>query len=199
MNSIQISNPFPSTLNPPPTTTFNKAGKLFIARAAADDNKSPTKDEEKGEPSSTTTTTAVSDKSFENRLAQVRLKYRSGEGKKAEKRRSRKGGSSKKSATVLLPPVPLKEAVNAAGLKVDVGFSPYSEMLNGRVAALGLAALLLVELGSGRGILSYHAPPILFIQVYTVAAASALFIKFEKERISIWPEKAPAEPKSEAN
>ncbi|ONK62379.1 uncharacterized protein A4U43_C07F3270 [Asparagus officinalis] len=98
----------------------------------------------------------------------------------------------------MLPPVPLREPMTVNGLKVDLGFTPYSEMLNGRVAMLGLAALVLVELGSGKGLLSYHAPPVLFLQVYTVAALSAIFVKFEKERISVWPEKSPVEVEEES-
>lgn len=211
MASVRISNPFPSTLNPPPA--FNKPTRLLTARTAAaaadDDQPSQTTDEEKEKQPSptttttTTTTTATDDQSFETRLAQVRLKYRSGTGKKAEKRKSKKSGTGTKksssSGTVMLPPVPLKEPVAAGGLKVDIGFTPYSEMINGRLAGLGLAALVLVELGSGKGLLSYHAPPILFVQVYTVTAAAALFIKLEKERISIWPEKAPAPAPTESS
>ncbi|KAJ0569811.1 hypothetical protein HanHA300_Chr05g0170811 [Helianthus annuus] len=37
----------------------------------------------------------------------------------------------------------------SGGLKVDFVFSPYSERMNGRVAALGLTALVLVELATG--------------------------------------------------
>uniref|UniRef100_J3ME87 Uncharacterized protein n=1 Tax=Oryza brachyantha TaxID=4533 RepID=J3ME87_ORYBR len=71
----------------------------------------------------------------------------------------------------------------------DLGRGPpaYSERLNGALAAVGLAALLLVELGSGRALVKYHQPATLFLQVYTVAAAGAVFIKYEKERISVWP------------
>ncbi|GLT66891.1 hypothetical protein SLA2020_392330 [Shorea laevis] len=51
----------------------------------------------------------------------------------------------------VLPPVPLKEPMSG-GLKVDFGFSPYSERINGRIAILGLTALLLVELATGNGV-----------------------------------------------
>lgn len=131
--------------------------------------------------------------SFEKRLSQVRLKYKSGTGKKAEVRKSKKssaGSKAKGSSSgggVFLPPVPLKEAVSG-GVKVDFGFSPYTERLNGRLAGLGLSALLLVELASGKSVLRYHGPAILFLQVYFVAAVSAVFVKYEKERISVWPQ-----------
>ncbi|XP_078429912.1 FKBP-type peptidyl-prolyl cis-trans isomerase [Wolffia australiana] len=126
---------------------------------------------------------------FDDRLAQMRRKYRSGSGKKAELRRAKKtsGGAAKTAAPVMLPPVALKEPVVAGGVKVELGFTPYSERLNGRLAALGLAALLLVELGSGQGLLRYHTPAVVFTQIYTVAAAAAVLVKLDKERISVWP------------
>lgn len=73
---------------------------------------------------------------------------------------------------------------------MDFGFSPYSERINGRIAILGLAALLAVELATGKGVINYHTPAIVLIQVYFVAAVSALFVKYEKERVSVWPESA---------
>ncbi|KAL5569180.1 hypothetical protein UlMin_025755 [Ulmus minor] len=134
-----------------------------------------------------------SDEDFETRLSQVRLKYRSGTGKKAELRKNRK---SKKSpgggGSMFLPPVPLKEPVSG-GLKVDFGFSPYSERLNGRVAILGLTALVLVELATGQSVIKYHTPSIILIQVYFVAAVTALYVKFEKEKVSVWPTSSPKE------
>lgn len=78
----------------------------------------------------------------------------------------------------------------SGGLKVDFGFSPYSERINGRIAILGLTALVAVELATGKGVINYHTPPIVLIQVYFVAAVSALFVKYEKERVSVWPESA---------
>lgn len=87
--------------------------------------------------------------------------------------------------------MPLKEPVSG-GLKVDFGFSPYSERVNGRIAILGLGALLLVELATGQSVIRYHSPAIIFIQVYFVAAVSALYVKYEKESVSIWPESSPA-------
>lgn len=70
------------------------------------------------------------------------------------------------------------------------GFSPYSERINGRIAMLGLTALVAVELATGKGVINYHTPAIVLIQVYFVAAVSALFVKYEKERVSVWPESA---------
>ncbi|XP_042510771.1 uncharacterized serine-rich protein C215.13 [Macadamia integrifolia] len=129
--------------------------------------------------------------SFENRVAQVRLRYRSGTGKKADARKGKRSSLSSSSKTkkggVFLPPVPLKEPVSE-GLKVEFGFCPFTERLNGRLAALGLAALLLVELGSGKSLVSYHKPAVVFIQVYSIAAASAIYLKYQKEKISIWPQ-----------
>ncbi|ESR49385.1 hypothetical protein CICLE_v10034008mg [Citrus x clementina] len=88
-----------------------------------------------------------------------------------------------------LPPVPLNEPMSG-GLKVDFGFSSYSERINGRIAILGLTALVAVELATGKGVINYHTPAIVLIQVYFVAAVSALFVKYEKERVSVWPESA---------
>ncbi|KAK9127187.1 hypothetical protein Syun_015984 [Stephania yunnanensis] len=126
---------------------------------------------------------------FDSRLAQVRLRYRSGVGKKAEARRGKRSSSSSSSSEggVFLPPVPLKEPV-AGGMKVEVGFSPYTERLNGRLAALGLAALVLVELGSGTSLVKYHSPAVVFLQAYFVAAVGAVYVKYDKERVSVWPQ-----------
>lgn len=170
-----------------------------VPRAAAGDDPNP------GEsPGADEEAAAPVDSDFESRLSQVRLKYRSGSGKKAEQRRAKKNPGAASSAkkgggkggAVMLPPIPLREPTTVGGLKVDFGFTPYSEHLNGRLAALGLAALVLVELGSGKGLLSFHTPAVIFIQIYTVAAASALFVKFEKERISVWPKAPPPSPGS---
>lgn len=78
----------------------------------------------------------------------------------------------------------------SGGLKVDFGFSSYSERINGRIAILGLTALVAVELATGKGVINYHTPAIVLIQVYFVAAVSASFVKYEKERVSVWPESA---------
>lgn len=112
-------------------------------------------------------------------------------GKKGEKAELRKGKKSKgtnggSGGNVFLPPVPLKEPVSG-GVKVEMGFSRYTERLNGRLAGLGLAALLLVELATGKSVLNYHSPSIVFIQIYFVAAVSAMYVKYEKEKVSIWP------------
>ncbi|XP_050208838.1 uncharacterized protein LOC126659585 [Mercurialis annua] len=129
---------------------------------------------------------------FESRLSNVRLRYRSGSGKKAEARKSKKGISKSGSGSgIYLPPVPLKEAVSG-GVKVELGFSPYSERVNGRVALLGLTALVLVELATGKGVINYHTPAVVLLQVYFVAAVTALYIKFEKEKVSVWPPSSPA-------
>ncbi|KAE8712120.1 hypothetical protein F3Y22_tig00110264pilonHSYRG00351 [Hibiscus syriacus] len=139
--------PFPS-----PRALFHALYKpqiFFIPLATPDadaDADAPT------ETDSSSTTSADSDP-FESRLSQVRIRYRSGTGKKAERRKSKKSGSvstssSSSSSSIYLPPVPLKESVSN-GLKVDFGFSPYSERINGRIAILGLTALVLVELATG--------------------------------------------------
>ncbi|XP_076958743.1 uncharacterized protein LOC143634598 [Bidens hawaiensis] len=153
----------------PPTQTLS-----FTTKATPEDSTEPTT--ESSEPGS-----------FDDRLSQVRLRYRSGTGKKADARKSKKTGKkSSGGGNLFLPPVPLKEPTSG-GLKVDFGFSPYSERMNGRVAALGLAALVLVELATGESVIKYHTPSIIFIQVYFVAAATAIYCKVEKEKVSIWP------------
>ncbi|CAK7325586.1 unnamed protein product [Dovyalis caffra] len=159
----------------------------FATRATTDDKKSDTTQEPESKPGS------ASDDQFESRLSQVRLRYRSGTGKKAELRKAKKGKSSSGSGSgsgMYLPPAPLKESVSD-GLKVEFGFSPYSERVNGRIAILGLSALLLVELATGKSVINYHTPPIVLIQIYFVAAVTALYVKYEKEKVSIWPESSP--------
>lgn len=130
---------------------------------------------------------------FDQRLAKIQRKVTSGSGKKAEKRKARKSGDFSSSfstttskADVLLPPVPLQDPVSD-GLKVELGFNSYTERLNGRFAALGLAAVLLVELASGQSFLKYHSPSIVGVQVYFMLAVSAIYVKYEKEKISVWP------------
>ncbi|TRO82505.1 hypothetical protein FKB34_16810, partial [Glycocaulis profundi] len=150
-----------------------------------------TPESSENQPTPTTTSDPSEPESFEDRLSQVRLRYKSGTGKKADARKSKKsgkkaGGSSGSGANLYLPPVPLKEATSG-GLKVEFGFSPYSERMNGRVAALGLAALVLVELATGESVIKYHTASIIFIQVYFVAAVTAIYCKVEKEKASIWP------------
>lgn len=136
---------------------------------------------------------------FEARLSKLRKKGGSGTGKKAEERKSRKEGSSgdsgsspgaataSKSASIeVLPPVPLQDPTSG-GLPVLPGFSPYSERLNGRAAILGLLALLSVELATGEGLFKYHDAATVGVQLYFLAGAGALFVKFDKEKDSVWP------------
>lgn len=136
------------------------------------------------------------DADFEERLSRIRTKGRSGTGKKAELRKLRKAGmdpsmrKSSRKTGILLPPVPLKDPISD-GLKVELGFNAYTERLNGRFAALGLVALLLVELASGKSLIKYHAPGTLILQTYFILAMSALFVKYEKEKNSIWPKNKP--------
>ncbi|KAG8366151.1 hypothetical protein BUALT_Bualt17G0046100 [Buddleja alternifolia] len=166
-----------STLQlPKPNTTFPSSPRATPPRKLH----APPRAAPEDDSSSTTTSPEPSpdqDDTFENRLSQVRLRYRSGTGKKAEIRKTRKGkkpGSGTGSGSgVFLPPVPLKEP-KSEGLNVEFGFSPYSERVNGRIAILGLSALLLVELATGQGVIKYHSPSIVFIQVYFVAAVSAM-------------------------
>ncbi|KAK8334072.1 hypothetical protein V6Z12_A10G242700 [Gossypium hirsutum] len=146
-----------SSLKLTATTSFPTSRALFLALRkpqisiiprATPDSDADSSTEPDSSPSSETS--ADSDP-FESRLSQVRLRYRIGAGKKAERRKSKKSGSvstSSSSSSIYLPPVPLKEAISN-GLKVDFGFSPYSERINGRIAILGLTALVLVELATG--------------------------------------------------
>ncbi|KAK4373548.1 hypothetical protein RND71_008932 [Anisodus tanguticus] len=176
------SNPFfsKSPLN------FHAPSYSFTTRATTEESSLSDTEEE-------TTVKSSSDDpdTFENRLSQVRLRYRSGTGKKAEIRKTKKGNKKGSSgsgsgSSVFLPPIPLKEPVSE-GLNVEFGFSPYSERVNGRVAILGLSALLLVELATGKSVISYHTPAIVFIQIYFVAAVAAVYLKYEKEKVSVWP------------
>ncbi|XVF83415.1 hypothetical protein PTKIN_Ptkin16aG0484000 [Pterospermum kingtungense] len=182
---------FPSSLallHAPPKPQFS-----FIPRAIPDSDSSST------EPDSSSSSSSPDSDPFESRLSQVRLRYRSGTGKKAELRKSKKSGSvsgsTSSSSSFYLPPVPLKEAVSN-GLKVDFGFSQYSERINGRIAILGLTALVLVELATGKSVISYHTPAIILIQIYFVAAVGTLFVKYEKEKVSIWPPSQSSSPKA---
>lgn len=183
-SSLQLSNPFPFL----PSSSKPHSPKPFLSFVTrATDSDTPA-----SETSTPSQPEPESEDAFENRLSQVRLRYRSGTGKKAELRKTRKGkkgtgSSSSESGGILLPPVPLKEP-KSGKLKVDFGFSPYSEKVNGRVAILGLSALVLVELATGKSVISYHSPTIVLIQIYFVAAVTALYIKYEKERVSVWPQ-----------
>ncbi|XP_073136085.1 uncharacterized protein [Henckelia pumila] len=180
----------PSSLRlPKPSSAFPSSARLnspprnfTILRAATEEDPSP--DEPESEPGT--------EDSFENRLYKIRLRNRSGTGKKAELRKSKKGkksgsgSGSGSGSSIFLPPVPLKEAVSE-GLSVEFGFSSFAERIHGRLAILGLCALLSVELATGQGVISYHSPAIIFIQLYFVAAVSALYVKYEKEKVSVWP------------
>ncbi|XP_022745846.1 cell wall integrity and stress response component 1-like [Durio zibethinus] len=173
----------------------------FTPRATPDSDSSSTKPESASSSSSSSSSSSTSPDSdpFESRLSRVRFRYRSGTGKKAQLRKSRKSGSvsgsTSSSSSIYLPPVPLKEAISN-GLKVDFGFSPYSERINGRIAILGLTALVLVELATGKSVISYHTPAIILIQIYFVAAVGALFVKYEKEKVSVWPPPQSSSPKT---
>lgn len=185
-SSLQLSSTFPLASSPPKPHAPKPS--LSLTTRATDPQTPPSESEpEPSEPGSDSQAD-----SFENRLSQVRIRYRSGTGKKAELRKGRKakkGGSS--GSGMYLPPVPLKEPVSG-GLKVDFGFSPYSERVNGRVAILGLSALLLVELATGKSVINYHTPAIVLTQMYFVAAVTALYVKYEKERVSVWPQSSSA-------
>lgn len=176
--SLQPTNPFP--LPSPKKPHLRKPFLLFTVRAT--EPQTPPSDPESEPP------TTDGGEDFDARIDKLRLRYRSGTGKKAELRKGKKSkkGASGSGSSVYLPPVPLKEAVSG-GVKVELGFSEYSERLNGRIAVLGLTALLLVELATGKGVINYHTPAIILTQIYFVAAVSALYVKYEKEKISIWP------------
>ncbi|KAJ4824608.1 hypothetical protein Tsubulata_010924 [Turnera subulata] len=177
--SQSLKLPFPLKLHAiRPRTQFS-----FTIRAAGDNNTT--------EPDSSSDPKPGDSDQFESRLSEVRLRYKMGTGKKAQMKKSKKAARTGSGSGVYLPPVALKQPV-ADGLKVEFGFSPYSERVNGRIAMLGLAALLLVELATGKSVINYHTPAIVFIQVYFVAAVAALYVKYEKEKVSVWPKSAPA-------
>ncbi|GLT88938.1 hypothetical protein SLE2022_069450 [Rubroshorea leprosula] len=183
-SSPQLTTPFRS---PSPRTLSREPKSLLCFRTrATDPQSSSTSEQEPAKPES-----SADEDPFDTRLSQVRLRYRTGSGKKAEKRKSKKTGStSGPGSSMYLPPVPLKEPISG-GLKVEFGFSPYSERINGRIAILGLTALLLVELATGKSLINYHTPAIVLIQVYFVTAVTALYVKYEKEKVSVWPDSSP--------
>ncbi|GAQ87519.1 hypothetical protein KFL_003580120 [Klebsormidium nitens] len=126
---------------------------------------------------------------FEKRLESLRRVPR-GEGAKAQKRKGagaeepRKGDDKKE---VYLEPVSLQEpAVN--GVPLSLGFAPYAEILNGQLALLGLGALLSVELYTGGALVNFHEGGTIGTQAYFILGLSAMLIKFQKEKISVWPE-----------
>ncbi|KAJ6357821.1 hypothetical protein OIU78_005624 [Salix suchowensis] len=98
-----------------------RAKHCFTTRATADDNKPGTTQEPGSNPGS------AYDDQFERWLPRPDSDTEAGTGKKAELRKAKKGKSSSGSGSgMYLPPVPLKESVSG-GLKVEFGFSPYSE------------------------------------------------------------------------
>ncbi|GJN31096.1 hypothetical protein PR202_gb19452 [Eleusine coracana subsp. coracana] len=185
-----------TTLHVPLQHQSRRALKLLsLPRASSSSSGDGSADQE--QPPAAATKTATADDAFEERILQI--KSRVGPKKRGARKKKGAGGasSSSSSSAVTLPPVPLREAKSRLGAPVEFGFTAYSERLNGALAGLGLAALLLVELGSGQALVKYHQPATLFLQVYTVAAAAAVFVKYEKERISKWPGPAAAKPPAE--
>ncbi|KAL5219539.1 hypothetical protein ABZP36_020223 [Zizania latifolia] len=184
-----LSSPFAPTTNTPLPAPRLWHGRHYRAvtlplppRAASGDDAGGA--QEPAAPAADTATATATDDGFEERV--MRLKSRVGP-KKRGSAAARKRKAAAQSKAVTLPPVPLREPRSSVGVPVEFGFSAYSERLNGALAAVGLAALLLVELGSGQALVKYHQPATLFLQVYTIAAAGAVFVKNEKERISVWP------------
>ncbi|KAL6649710.1 hypothetical protein ACP70R_013934 [Stipagrostis hirtigluma subsp. patula] len=186
MATTPLSRPFAPTLRAPlrhrvlPLATPPRAASGEDTAAA--DQETPRK--------TAAAKTATADDDFEERILQIKSRV----GPKKRGARKKKAAAAASSKAVTLPPVPLREPRSRLGAPVEFGFTAYSERLNGALAALGLAALLLVELGSGQALVKYHQPATLFLQVYTVAAAAAVFVKYEKERISVWPGPPPPKP-----
>lgn len=182
--SLQLSNPFPLSSSYKPLIRRNFL--LFTTRA-----KEPQTPPSNSDPSKPDSKINATEEDFEDRINRLRLRNRRGTGKKSELRKSRKSSKATSGSApgsgVYLPPVPLKEPVSG-GLKVELGFSKFSERLNGRVAILGLTALLLVELATGKSVVNYHTPGTVLIQFYFMAALTAIYVKFQKEKISIWPD-----------
>ncbi|KAI5659909.1 hypothetical protein M9H77_28702 [Catharanthus roseus] len=198
-STLQLSNPNAlfSSLSPRSSAPLKVPQLSFtICRATTGNEDSSDSSSSSSESDQIRTETSNSDQdNFDSRLSQIRLRYRSGQGKKSEVRKTKKGGGKKGSsgsAGIFLPPVPLKQPVSE-GLNVELGFSPYSERINGRIALVGLTALILVELATGKGVINYHTPAIVLIQIYFMAAASALYVKYEKEKVSVWPRSSPAD------
>ncbi|KAH7440203.1 hypothetical protein KP509_04G096200 [Ceratopteris richardii] len=172
----------------------------FLSRASSSTGDAVTevsKDDGLEEEAETDAKQSGEDDDFEERLAKIRRRSNSGTGTKAAKRKARKSGDytslastggKGKAVEVFLPPVPLKDPISD-GLPVALGFNSYTERINGRFAALGLAAVLLVELATGSSFLKYHESSVIGLQAYTMLAASAIFIKYEKEKISVWPKR----------
>uniref|UniRef100_A0A0A8XQ50 Uncharacterized protein n=1 Tax=Arundo donax TaxID=35708 RepID=A0A0A8XQ50_ARUDO len=185
------SSPFAPTTTTPLRAPLRHLGRhralllLSPPRAASSGEDASAAAEQEQPPAPAATKTATADDYFEERV--LRIKSRVGPKKRGARKKKAASAAAASSKAVTLPPVPLREAQSRLGAPVEFGFTAYSERLNGALAAVGLAALLLVELGSGQALVKYHQPATLFLQVYTVAAATALFVKYEKERISTWP------------
>lgn len=194
-----MATPLSSRFAPASTTTLHvplhhrgrRAPKFLAPPLRASSSGEDTASADQEQPAAATKT-ATADDDFEERV--MRIKSRVGPKKRGARKKKGSGAGASSSNAVTLPPVPLREAKSRFGAPVEFGFTAYSERLNGALAAVGLTALLLVELGSGQALVKYHQPATLFLQVYTVAAAAALFVKYEKERISKWPGAAAAKP-----
>ncbi|CAI8601568.1 unnamed protein product [Vicia faba] len=182
--SVQLSNPFRLSSSYKPLIRRN----LLLFTTRANEPQTPPSNSDPSKPDSEITATG---EDFDDRINKLRLRNRRGTGKKAEARKSRKSSKATSGSApgsgVYLPPVALKEPVSG-GLKVELGFSKFSERLNGRVAILGLTALLLVELATGKSVINYHTPGTVLIQFYFMAALTAIYVKFQKEKISVWPD-----------
>uniref|UniRef100_A0A0D9WQ44 Uncharacterized protein n=1 Tax=Leersia perrieri TaxID=77586 RepID=A0A0D9WQ44_9ORYZ len=195
MATTPISSPFPTTPQLRLGRRYHRVLQLLSPpRASSGDDATAAEDPPAAAAPAKTATAPAGDDDFEERV--LRIKSRVGPKKRgsaaARKRRSGASASSSSKGAVTLPPVPLREPRSSlvgggSRVPVEFGFSAYSERLNGALAAVGLVALLLVELGSGQALVKYHQPATIFLQVYTVAAAGAVFVKYEKERISVWP------------
>lgn len=185
--------PPPASISPFPRST---ASLRPISTAASADDATKSGGDSEDEDEELDARGEEGDAAFEERLAKLQRRVKSGSGTKAERRKARKAGDYVSASTaavkgkvgdaVLLPPVPLRDPVSD-GLRVELGFNTYTERINGRFAALGFAAVLLVELATGGSFLKYHESAVIGLQAYFMLAASALFIKYEKEKISVWP------------
>lgn len=75
---------------------------------------------------------------------------------------------------VFLPLVPLKEHISGK-LKINFGFTPYSERVNGRTAFLGLDYFW--RACYRKSVITYHLLTIVFIQIYFVASVSTMLLE----------------------
>ncbi|PQQ16506.1 uncharacterized protein Pyn_13909 [Prunus yedoensis var. nudiflora] len=170
-SSLQLSNPFPLASS---STKSHAPKPLLSFTTRATDSETP--------PSEPSSESGSEPDDFDSKLSQVRLRYRSGTGKRKRssgRPRSQKAGPD---------PHP---GPTCTFHRCRLRSRPYSERVNGRIATLGLTALLLVELATGKSVLKYHSPSVVLIQVYFVAAVAAVYIKYEKEKVSVWPQSSP--------